>query len=193
MRKWFPWSHALSALGLTLLLIALAAQIPSRPATAAVPGSYTLVGIGPGDTDLLTGRALSAIQKADLIFCNPKTQEKLASLVDFKDKRVRDGYGVLFRFYGRDCAQVPEAERVWRGRSCEEFHQKQNEFVALVREAVKAGRHVVMLSGGDPTIFGPVMWTIKALADLNPTVVPGLSSFNAANAAQKVRDRKSVV
>lgn len=186
MRKWFPWSHALSALGLTLLLIALAAQIPSRPATAAVPGSYTLVGIGPGDTDLLTGRALSAIQKADLIFCNPKTREKLAPLVDFKDKRVRDGYGVLFRFYGRDCAQVPEAERVWRGRSCEEFHQKQNEFVALVREAVNAGRHVVMLSGGDPTIFGPDMWTIKALADLNPTVVPGLSSFNAANAAQKV-------
>ncbi|MGB8718693.1 MAG: SAM-dependent methyltransferase, partial [Desulfobacterales bacterium] len=186
MRKWFPWSHALSALGLTLMLIALAAQTPSRPATAAVPGSYTLVGIGPGDTDLLTGRALSAIQKADLIFCNPKTREKLAPLVDFKDKRVRDGYGVLFRFYGRDCAQVPEAERVWRGRSCEEFHQKQNEFVALVREAVKAGRHVVMLSGGDPTIFGPDMWTIKALADLNPTVVPGLSSFNAANAAQKV-------
>jgi len=39
MRKWFPWSHALSALGLTLLLLGLAAQIPSRPATAAVPGA----------------------------------------------------------------------------------------------------------------------------------------------------------
>lgn len=55
-----------------------------------------------------------------------------------------------------------------------------------MREAVKAGRHGIMLGGGDPTIKGPDMWRIKVLADLNPTVVRGLSSFSAANAAQKV-------
>jgi siroheme synthase len=157
MRKWFPGPHALSTLGLTLLLIAVAAPIPAGPATAAEPGSYSLVGIGPGDSDLLTGRALSAIQKADLIFCTPGSREKLASLVDFKDKQVREGFGAHFRFFGRDCAQVPAAGRVWRGRSCEEFQQKQNEFVALVRKAVQGGRHAVMLSAGDPTIYGPDM------------------------------------
>lgn len=85
MCKRIPWPHALSVIGLSPLLIQVGAQIPSRPATAAVPVSYT--------------------------------QEKPASLVDFKDKQVHEGYGALFRFYGRDCAQVPEAERAWRGRS----------------------------------------------------------------------------
>lgn len=103
--------------------------------------------------------------------------------MDFRNKEVRDGFDVQFRFYGRDCSQVPEAERIWHGQSCEDFHRKQKEFISTVRTAVRAGKQVVMLSSGDPTIYGPDLWTVKALADLKPTVVPGLSALNAANAA----------
>ncbi|MEA2060605.1 MAG: SAM-dependent methyltransferase, partial [Thermodesulfobacteriota bacterium] len=70
--------------------------------------------------------------------------------------------------------------------TCEEYHLRQAEFAAMVREAVKAGRHVVLLSSGDPTIYGPDMWTVKELMDLGPTIIPGLSAFNAANAALQV-------
>ena len=159
----------------------------ASPATSGhdASGSYTLVSIGPGDADLLTVRAVEAIRRADLIFCNPKTREKLASVIDFTGKQVEDGYGVLFRFYGRDCRQVPEAERTWHGRTCEEFHRKQAEFIVMVQAAVQSGRHVVLLSSGDPTIYGPDLWSIKALKDLNPTVIPGISSLNAANAVLK--------
>lgn len=151
----------------------------------AAKGSYTLVSIGPGDADLITVRALEAIRRADVVFCDQKTQEKLASLVDFRNKEVRNGFGVLFRFFGRDCARLPEAERTWRGRSCEDNHRKQEELITTVRAAVQAGKQVVMLGSGDPSIYGPDLWTVKALADLKPTVVPGLSALNAANAALK--------
>ncbi|GAB6147210.1 SAM-dependent methyltransferase [Desulfocicer niacini] len=154
---------------------------------AKTSGSYKVVGIGPGDGDLLTVRAAEAIRGADLVFCNPKTRQKLTPYVDFSGKKVVEGYGVLFRYYGRDCKQVNPEKKKNKGRmNCEEYHRRQAEFAVMVREAVKAGSHVVLLSGGDPTIYGPDMWTVKELKDLNPTVIPGLSAFNAANAALQV-------
>ena len=174
-------------IGMALLgfvLSACASQSPTVPKSAAdTQGSFKIVGIGPGDGDLLTVRAVKAIRAADLVFCSARSREKLAPYVDLAGKQVLDGYGVLFRYYGKDCAQLKPEEKTWHGMSCEQFHQKQAEFVRLVREAVSAGQRVVLLSSGDPTIYGPDMWSLKALHDLNPTVVPGLSAFNAANAA----------
>lgn len=149
-------------------------------------GSYHLVGTGPGDADLLTVRALNIINAADVIFCNPKTKEQLKQHINFDGKEVLDGYGRLFPFYGKDCSQLTEEEKTRERMSCEEYHQKQTEFASLTRKAVADGKNVVMLSGGDPTIFGPGIWTVKELDDINPVVVPGLSAFNAAHAALKV-------
>ncbi len=149
-------------------------------------GSYRVVGIGPGDGDLLTVRAAEAIRSANMVFCSPKTRQKLTPYIDFSGKKVVDGYNVLFHYYGRDCKQVSQKKK-HRGRmTCEEYHLRQAEFAAMVREAVKAGRHVVLLSSGDPTIYGPDMWSVKELKDLGPTIIPGLSAFNAANAALQV-------
>lgn len=149
-------------------------------------GTYHVVGIGPGDADLMTARARTTIQEADLVFCQPETREKLSAFVDFSKKTVLDGYNVLFRYYGRDCA-VPAKDGHNRHKmSCAQYHEKQTEYAKLVRDAVTEGKNAVILSGGDPTLYGPDLWTVKELADLSPVVVPGLSSFNAATAALKV-------
>ena len=168
---------------LALVLAGCTAHAPLAGSGQGVQGSFKVVGIGPGDGDLLTLRAVEAIRAADLVFCSTRSREKLAPYVDLAGKEVLDGFGVLFRYYGKDCAQLKPEEQIWHGRTCEQFHQKQAEFVRLVRAAVSAGRQVVLLSSGDPTIYGPDMWSLQALRDLNPTVVPGLSAFNAANGA----------
>ncbi len=188
-----PRKSWIGTAGLWILLLAFlaggcAAPQGVREAEKPAPprGSYHLVGVGPGDGDLMTPRAVSVLQDADVIFSSPKALEKLTPYVSLEGKQVLDGYGLLFPFYGKDCSKLPEAERTWRGTSCEEFHRKQAEFASLVRRAVADGKKVVMASGGDPTIYGPGVWTMHELQDLNPTVVPGMSSFNAANAALQV-------
>jgi len=163
---------------------AIAGEKPDRP--ASVPGTYHVVGMGPGDADLMTARALKVIREADLIFCRAETKDKLAGLVDFTGKNVVDGYNVLFRFYGKDCAALSEQERGKHKMSCQAYQAKQTEFAKQVRAAVADGKNVAVLSGGDPTLYGPDLWTVKELADLKPVVVPGLSSFNAATAALEV-------
>ncbi|GAB6906322.1 Uroporphyrin-III C/tetrapyrrole (Corrin/Porphyrin) methyltransferase [Desulfosarcina cetonica] len=186
--KYRIWTGGLLLALAWIFVIGCATHPPlTENSQAKTPGSYTVVGIGPGDGDLLTVRAAEAIRNADVVFCNPKTRQKLAAYIDFSDKRVVDGYGVLFRYYGRDCKKISQGEkRPGEPMRCEEYHRKQAEFATMVRDAVSAGKHVVLLSGGDPTIYGPDMWTVKELKDLAPTVIPGLSAFNAANAALKV-------
>jgi precorrin-4 methylase len=155
----------------------------AEPGSHVAQGSYKVVGIGPGEGDLLTVRAVEAINAAELVFCSARTRDKIAPYVNLADKQVVDGYGVLFRYYGKDCTQATPEEQARHAMSCEQYHQKQAEFARLVRDAVTAGKDVVLLSSGDPTIYGPDIWSLRELHDLNPMVVPGLSAFNAANAA----------
>ena len=58
-------------------------------------------------------------------------------------------------------------------------------FVPHIREMVAAGKTVAFADAGDPTIYCPWTWITDEFADLDPIVIPGLSSFNAANAALK--------
>ncbi len=54
-----------------------------------------------------------------------------------------------------------------------------------VQRLVADGKTVVFADNGDPTIFSPWSWVPAHLTEFSPTVVPGLSSFNAGNAALK--------
>ena len=93
-------------------------------------GSFQVVGIGPGDADLLTLRAVNAIKDAEVVFCRAKTKDKLASAIDFSGKQVIDGYNVIFWHYGKECPKN-EVRHAKQRLSCEEYHQKQAEFAKL--------------------------------------------------------------
>lgn len=177
-------THRILAAAL-ICLLALCLAPAAMAQDRAGQGSYQLVGLGPAGLDLMTPRQIEAVRQADVVFCSPHTQKMLAPAVDFTGKQVIDGFGLVFPYYGKPCPQGEEAGRTRWGKTCEQFHQKQAEFGRLVRQAVGQGKKVVMTTGGDPTIYGPGIWTVLALKDIKPTVVPGLSAFNAANAALK--------
>lgn len=143
------------------------------------PTQFYLVGVGPGDPDLLTLRAVEVIRKADVVFSSRGWSEKLASYLE--GKKTYDGYWRLFPYYGQDPSELEGVERA----ECEKIARKRNEFIGIVREAVKAGKTVAVLDSGDPLIYGPSAWCLEEFEDLKPVVVPGVSSFNAGNAALK--------
>src|SRR5688500_7385707 len=93
-------------------------------------GKVTLVGAGPGDPELLTVKAVKAIQSADSVVY---------------DRLVADG--VL--------EMIPRGvPRFFAGKSCKQKAMTQKEINKLLVELAGLGHHVVRLKGGDPLLFG---------------------------------------
>ena len=102
----------------------------TAPARARANGSCTLVGAGPGDPELLTIKALKAIQAATVLLVDDLVSDAILALAP-------PGARVVYVGKRGGCRSTPQAH-------IEEL------MVAAVRE----GETVVRLKGGDPFIFG---------------------------------------
>ncbi|WP_371424345.1 siroheme synthase CysG [Tardiphaga sp.] len=124
------------------------------PETGVVEGHVTLVGAGPGDPDLLTIKALRALQDADVVFYDELVSPEVLD-------RIR-----------RDASRVPVGRRVGKPGI------GQNAIHKLLIEAAKAGQRVVRLKGGDPFVFGRGGEEIEALrgAGVAYSVIPGITA-----------------
>ena len=103
-------------------------QLPPR--TGSNSGRCTLVGAGPGDPDLLTVKAVKAIQSATVLLVDDLVSDEVVALAP------------------------PGARIVWVGKrgGCQSTPQAFIE--KLILTAVREGEHVVRLKGGDPFVFG---------------------------------------
>jgi uroporphyrin-III C-methyltransferase/precorrin-2 dehydrogenase/sirohydrochlorin ferrochelatase len=123
-------------------------------------GIVTLVGAGPGDPELLTLRALRALQSADVILIDDLVSPDVLDLA----RR--------------------EAKKMLVGKTGNGPARKQNEINALMVTLARAGRRVVRLKGGDPLIFGRAGEEIAACraAGIALDIVPGISAAQGAAA-----------
>src|SRR6478752_5606558 len=133
-------------------------------------GSVTLVGAGPGDPELLTLRAVRALQSADVILFD-----------DLVSREVLD-------FARR------EARKMLVGKTGFEPSCKQEDINALMVGLARQGKRVVRLKGGDPLIFGRAAEEIAACEEANIAVdvVPGITAAQgaAAKLGLPLTDRK---
>lgn len=125
------------------------------------PGTVWLVGAGPGDPELLTRKAERLIAAADIVFYD--------ALV---------GPGVL--------DLIPDhVERVSVGKRSGRHSKDQASINDLLLAAARAGRRVVRLKGGDPSVFGRSTEEIEHLAaeGIATRICPGVTAASAAAAS----------
>jgi uroporphyrin-III C-methyltransferase/precorrin-2 dehydrogenase/sirohydrochlorin ferrochelatase len=120
-------------------------------------GRVTLVGAGPGDAELLTLKAVRALQAADVILFDDLVSDEVLELARREAKRMLVG-----KRGGRE--------------SC-----RQEDINAMMVNFAKAGKHVVRLKSGDPMIFGRAGEEIACLEreGIPVQVVPGITAASA--------------
>lgn len=128
-----------------------------RAGTSMASGRVSLVGAGPGDAELLTIRAVRALQSADVILFDDLVSDDILELARREAKRMMVG-------------------KRGRRESC-----AQEDINALMLALARQGKHVVRLKAGDPMIFGRAGEEISALeaAGIPVSVVPGITSAQA--------------
>jgi uroporphyrin-III C-methyltransferase / precorrin-2 dehydrogenase / sirohydrochlorin ferrochelatase len=121
-------------------------------------GSVVLVGAGPGDPELLTLRAVRALQSADVILFDTLVS---TAILDFARR---------------------EAKKMLVGKTGYAPSCRQDDINALMVSFAKAGRRVVRLKGGDPMVFGRADEEIAACraAGVAVEVVPGITTAQGA-------------
>jgi uroporphyrin-III C-methyltransferase/precorrin-2 dehydrogenase/sirohydrochlorin ferrochelatase len=124
-------------------------------------GRVTLVGAGPGDPELLTLKAVRALQSATIILYDDLVGPEILELARREAKRVAVG-------------------KTGRGPSC-----RQSDINAQMVALALAGETVVRLKGGDPLVFGRATEEIEACraAGIEVAIVPGISAAQGAAAA----------
>jgi uroporphyrin-III C-methyltransferase/precorrin-2 dehydrogenase/sirohydrochlorin ferrochelatase len=136
----------------------------ARAQAGEMKGRVTLVGAGPGDPDLLTIKALRALQDADIIFYDELVSPEVLD-------RAR-----------RDAARVPVGRRVGKPGIGQDAVNR------LLIEAAQSGQRAVRLKGGDPFVFGRGGEEVEALRDagISYSVIPGITAGLGAAAQSEV-------
>lgn len=120
-------------------------------------GKVTLVGAGPGDAELLTIKAMRALQSADVILFDDLVSTDVLELARREAKRMLVG-----KRGGRE--------------SC-----KQDDINEMMLKFAKSGKNVVRLKSGDPSVFGRAGEEICALEKHNipVSIIPGITAASA--------------
>lgn len=132
-----------------------------QPGMAAKAGQVLLVGAGPGDPELLTIKALRALESADVILHDRLIADEILALAPASARLIpvgKEGFG----------PSVP-----------------QEATNGLMIDHARRGARVVRLKSGDPGIYGRLEDEVSALesAGVSYAVVPGVTAASAAAAS----------
>ncbi|CAI5985298.1 unnamed protein product [Closterium sp. NIES-64] len=118
------------------------------------PGNVFLVGTGPGDPDLLTLKAVRALQSADLVLYDRLVSPAILRLA------------------------APSARLLYVGKAAGYHTRTQAEILHLLLAFAEAGAVVVRLKGGDPLVFGRGGEEMEHLQahGIRVQIVPGITA-----------------
>lgn len=146
-------------------------------------GTLYVIGVGPGDPELLTLKAVRLLQETSCI-CVPKGREEGSSLalsivekaVDLKSKTIIEAY-------------FPMRKTKLQGHEAE-LDTKWRQTVEAVSNKLLAGTDTAFITIGDPTFYSTFFYLYDRLLELVPDLsvefIPGISSINAAASRAKL-------
>ena len=128
------------------------------------------IGVGPGDPELLTVKAVKAIQNADIIMCPASKEDRPSialSVVDSLIDKSKNQEIVKLIFPMTKDQDV--LKKTWKRNA------------KIMADTVQSGKNVVYLTVGDPFLYSTWIYMHKDLTEkypeMNISVIPGIVSM----------------
>jgi precorrin-4 methylase len=137
-----------------------------------------VIGMGCGDTKLISLEAISCMSKADVFVCPPDIRKRFAKYMGNKPILLD-----IYKF------SPPRLKKNNPGLSQERFDELMNKArtngVNIIKDALEKGKSVAILDYGDPTIWSGWSWVQEYFSNEKIEIIAGLSAFNVSNALIK--------
>ena len=128
------------------------------------------IGVGPGDVDLLTVKAVRAIQNADIIMCPASNEDRPSiALTVVSPIIVQSKNQEIIKLIFPMTKDKSVLEATWKKNA------------KIMAETVMTGKNVVYLTVGDPFLYSTWIYMHKDLKENYPemdvSVIPGIVSM----------------
>jgi precorrin-2/cobalt-factor-2 C20-methyltransferase len=145
-----------------------------------VAGRFIGVGVGPGDPELITLKAVKALQSADII-CIPKSHVHKPSLAYTMVKGILD-----------ERKKAPEVLELIFPMTKDELGNKAlwTKNAGIIAEKAAGGKVIVFITLGDPMFYSTFIYLYQSLKEEYPKltleIIPGVTSMTACAASAKI-------
>ena len=143
----------------------------------AKKGKLIGIGVGPGDTELLTLKAAKVLKTVPVVFSPKSSKEKesiaLSIVKPVLEERKDYKRLMLVEPIFPMIEDKKELEKIWNSAS------------EMIAQYLDSGRDVAFITLGDPSIFSTYSYVQQRLIDrYEIETIPGITSFTACAAAR---------
>jgi len=137
-------------------------------------GTLFGIGVGPGDPDLITLKAVKVLRQVDVVFAAASTKNGYSLAEEIASTHLKEGVSL-----------VPLGFPMTRDK--EKLRTAWEENARMVVYTLRKGKDAAFVTIGDPMIystFGYIMRTIREkYPDVPIEIIPGITSYQAGAAA----------
>jgi precorrin-2/cobalt-factor-2 C20-methyltransferase len=131
-------------------------------------GIFYGIGVGPGDPELLTMKAVQAIKEVDIIIA-PKTEKKDGSVaLSIASQYLKKDVEIIYQVFPM-VVKFEESTDAWEANKKE------------ILELVRSGKKVAFLTLGDPMFYSTYIYVYRLLEHegIDIETIPGVPAFCA--------------
>ncbi|MFL0194674.1 cobalt-factor II C(20)-methyltransferase [Clostridium sp. WILCCON 0269] len=130
------------------------------------------VGVGPGDSELLTLKAIKVIEKCQVIVAPSSMAGGRSIALDTAKQFIKEGSEIIVKHF-------PMGGEHQEGKIYEAFQ--------VIEQKIQEGKNVAFLTIGDPLIYSTYIYLLKYIEEkgYDTETIPGITSFCACASVAK--------